>query len=132
MKKEKCQVLAARVVAITAAIAAELMRSDRETLGRREANVSALLAWVQALITDFMCSNNSRTLQDIKELLQELSSASPLRRFLKRGEVDDKLSIFHQRLETAMDSFHVRLAFYRLCMYFNTHRSPRTCALQTL
>ncbi|KAJ7511516.1 WD40-repeat-containing domain protein [Mycena galericulata] len=91
MKKEKCQVLADRVVAITAAIATELMKSDRATLGRREGSVVALRG----------------ALRDIETLLQELSSASPLRRFLKRSEVDHRLSISRQRLETAMDSFHI-------------------------
>ncbi len=42
MKKEQCQLLADRVVAITAAITTELMKSDRETLARREKGVAAL------------------------------------------------------------------------------------------
>jgi len=42
MKKEQCQLLADRVVAIKAAITTELMKNDRETLGRRENSVAAL------------------------------------------------------------------------------------------
>ncbi|KAJ7767234.1 WD40-repeat-containing domain protein [Mycena metata] len=91
MKKEECQLLANRVAVITAAITTELMKSDRATLERRENSVVALRG----------------TLRDISTLLEELSSASPLRQFLRRSEVDHKLAILRQRLDTAIDSFHI-------------------------
>jgi hypothetical protein len=46
-------------------------------------------------------------LRDIQTLLQELASASLVRRILKRGDVGDKLSLFRQQLDTAIDTFHV-------------------------
>lgn len=49
MKKEQCQLLADRVVAITAAITTELMKSDHATLARRENSVAALRGCVHAL-----------------------------------------------------------------------------------
>ncbi|KAJ7722687.1 WD40-repeat-containing domain protein [Mycena metata] len=91
MKKEQCRLLADRVAVITAAITTELMKSDRATLGRRENSVTALRG----------------TLRDIATLLEELSSASPLRRFLRRSEADNKLSMLRQRLDTAIDSFNI-------------------------
>jgi hypothetical protein len=48
-----------------------------------------------------------RTLRGIQTLLQELKSASLVRRILKRGDVGDKLSLFRQQLDTAIDTFHV-------------------------
>jgi len=44
MKKEQCQLLADRVVTITAAITTELMKADPATLARRENSVAALRA----------------------------------------------------------------------------------------
>jgi len=55
MKKEQCQLLADRVVAITAAITTELMKSDRATLARRENSVAALRGCVQTLAMNFIC-----------------------------------------------------------------------------
>ncbi|KAJ7039994.1 WD40-repeat-containing domain protein [Mycena alexandri] len=91
MKKEKCQLLANRVVAIIAAITTELMKNDHATLARRENSIAALRG----------------TLRDVQTLLKDLSSSSLVRRILKRGEVDDKLSILHQKLDTAIDTFHI-------------------------
>ncbi|KAJ7211905.1 hypothetical protein B0H12DRAFT_1242495 [Mycena haematopus] len=91
MKREKCQRLADRVVAITAAITTELMKYDHATLARRENGVATLRG----------------TLRDIQTLLQDLSSISLVRRVLERSEVDNKLAIFHQKLNTAIDIFHI-------------------------
>ena len=49
MKKEQCQLLADRVVTITAAITTELMKDDPATLARRENSVTALSGCVQIL-----------------------------------------------------------------------------------
>jgi hypothetical protein len=48
MKKEKCQLLADRVVAITAAIMTELMKADPATLARRENSVASLRGYVKS------------------------------------------------------------------------------------
>lgn len=48
-------------------------------------------------------------MREINTLLQGLSSASLIRRILKRSEVGDKLALFRQRLDTAIDTFHVCL-----------------------
>ncbi|KIK25717.1 hypothetical protein PISMIDRAFT_334294 [Pisolithus microcarpus 441] len=97
MKKAQCQLLAERVVTITAAITTELMKADPATLARRENSVVALRG----------------TLRGIQTLLQELASASLAHRIFKRGDVGDKLTLFRQQLDTAIDAFH------------------RTCALKT-
>lgn len=47
IKKQKCQQLADRVVAITAAITTELMKADPSTLARRENSVASLRGYVQ-------------------------------------------------------------------------------------
>ncbi|KAG6816437.1 hypothetical protein H0H87_006099, partial [Tephrocybe sp. NHM501043] len=91
MKKEQCQLLAERVVTITSAITTELMKADRATLERRENSVAALRG----------------TLRDIERLLKELGSASLVYRILQRGEVGDKLTLFRQKLDTAIDAFHI-------------------------
>ncbi|KAK6995796.1 WD40-repeat-containing domain protein [Favolaschia claudopus] len=91
MKKEKCQMLAERVLTITAAITGELLKSDEDTLRRRENNV-ADLRW---------------TLREVKDLLDHLRSASLIRRILERGEVDHKLEVLHQKLNNAIDVFHI-------------------------
>ncbi|KAI6097036.1 hypothetical protein F5141DRAFT_480773 [Pisolithus sp. B1] len=97
MKKAQCQLLAERVVTISAAITTELMKADPATLARRENSVVALRG----------------TLRGIQTLLQELTSASLARRIFNRGDVGDKLTLFRQQLDTAIDVFH------------------RTCALKT-
>jgi hypothetical protein len=55
MRKEQCQLLAERVVTITAAIITELMKADSATLARRENSVAALRGCVQILPKKFMC-----------------------------------------------------------------------------
>ncbi|KAK7050655.1 WD40-repeat-containing domain protein [Favolaschia claudopus] len=91
MKKEKCQILAERVLTITAAITGELLKSDQDTLNRREHSVTDLRG----------------TLREVKDLLDHLCSASLIRRILERGEVDHKLEVLHQKLNTAIDVFHI-------------------------
>jgi hypothetical protein len=49
MKKEKCRLLADRVVTIMAAITTELMKADPATLARRENSVAALRGYVHSL-----------------------------------------------------------------------------------
>ncbi|KAI6128085.1 hypothetical protein EDD16DRAFT_1892622 [Pisolithus croceorrhizus] len=91
MKKAQCQLLAERVVTISAAITTELMKADPATLARRESSVVALRG----------------TLRGIQTLLQELTSASLARRIFNRGDVGDKLTLFRQQLDTAIDVFHI-------------------------
>ena len=55
MKKEECQLLADRVVTITAAITVELMTADHATLVRRERSVAALRGCVRILPMNFTC-----------------------------------------------------------------------------
>jgi hypothetical protein len=55
MKKKKVQLLADRVIAITAAITTELMKNDPATLARRENSVAALCGCVETLGRDFIC-----------------------------------------------------------------------------
>ncbi|KAK6967054.1 hypothetical protein R3P38DRAFT_3508998 [Favolaschia claudopus] len=91
MKKEKCQILAERVLTITAAITGELLTSDEDTLKQREHSVADLRG----------------TLREVKDLLDHLCSASFIRRILERGEVDHKLEVLHHKLNTAIDVFHI-------------------------
>ncbi|KAI6107721.1 WD40-repeat-containing domain protein [Pisolithus croceorrhizus] len=91
MKKAQCQLLAERVVTISAAITTELMKADPATLARRENSVVALLG----------------TLRRIQTFLQELTSASLARRIFNRGDVGGKLTLFRQQLDTAIDVFHI-------------------------
>ena len=55
MRKAQCQLLADRVVTITAAIITELMKADPATLARRENSVAALRGCVQILPMKFIC-----------------------------------------------------------------------------
>ena len=48
-----------------------------------------------------------RTLRGIQTLLEELKSAPLFHRILKRGDVVDKLTLFRQQLDTAIDTFNV-------------------------
>jgi hypothetical protein len=55
IKKKQCQLLADRVITITAAIAVELMNADPATLVRRENSVAAWRGCVQILPMKFIC-----------------------------------------------------------------------------
>ncbi|KAF7306289.1 hypothetical protein MIND_00419900 [Mycena indigotica] len=90
-KREQCDLLADRVLSITAAITTELMKSDRETLARRENSVASLRG----------------TLREVKDLLDHLTSVSLIQRVLERGEVDGKLAVLNQKLNTAIDNFNI-------------------------
>ncbi|KAG6819744.1 hypothetical protein H0H93_009091 [Arthromyces matolae] len=91
VKKQQCQVLVDRAVAITAAITTELMKGSPAMLVQREINVASL----------------QRTLRDIQTLLEDLASASLITRIFNRGSFGDKLTQFRQQLDTAIEIFHI-------------------------